>query len=95
VPWSSRNDISVLLEQLRTDGFRLVALEQDKRSVLLPEYSPPAKIALLIGREVEGIDPELLALTDDILEIPMFGSKESFNVVQAAAMTLYHLRFTK
>jgi tRNA G18 (ribose-2'-O)-methylase SpoU len=95
VPWSPRNDISVLLEQLRTDGFRLVALEQDKRSVLLPEYSPPAKIALLIGREVEGIDPELLALTDDILEIPMFGSKESFNVVQAAAMTLYHLRFTK
>jgi len=95
VPWSSQNDISVLLEQLRTDGFRLVALEQDKRSVLLPEYSPPAKIALLIGREVEGIDPDLLALADDILEIPMFGSKESFNVVQAAAITLYHLRFTK
>jgi tRNA G18 (ribose-2'-O)-methylase SpoU len=95
VPWSPRNDISVLLEQLRADGFRLVALEQDKRSVLLPEYSPPAKIALLIGREVEGIDPELLALADDILEIPMFGSKESFNVVQATAITLYHLRFTK
>ena len=33
------------------------------------------------------------ALCDVILEIPMFGQKESFNVVQAAAMALYHCRF--
>jgi tRNA G18 (ribose-2'-O)-methylase SpoU len=42
---------------------------------------------------VEGIEPEVLALCDGALEIPMFGNKESFNVVQAAAMALYHCRF--
>jgi tRNA G18 (ribose-2'-O)-methylase SpoU len=35
----------------------------------------------------------VLALMDYVLEIPMFGSKESFNVVQAAAMAMYHCRF--
>jgi tRNA G18 (ribose-2'-O)-methylase SpoU len=36
-----------------------------------------------------------LEQTDLQLVIPMFGQKESFNVVQAAAMALYHCRFTK
>ena len=95
VPWSQTNDVVALLKQLRTDGFRLSALEQDERSVPLPDYSPNDKIALLIGREVEGIDSELLRQVDDILEIPMLGHKESFNVAQATAIALYHLRFTK
>jgi tRNA G18 (ribose-2'-O)-methylase SpoU len=52
----------------------------------------PDKVALLIGREVEGVDHKLLKAMDDIIEIPMLGQKESFNVVQAAAMALYQLR---
>ena len=60
---------------------------------MLPQYAPPQKIALLVGREVEGVEPDVLAACDTILEIPMYGSKESFNVVQAAAMALYQCRF--
>jgi TrmH family RNA methyltransferase len=47
---------------------------------------------LLLGREVEGIEPELLNLCDDRIEIPMYGQKESFNVTQAAAVAMYALR---
>lgn len=47
----------------------------------------------MVGREVEGLEPEVLALCDLALEIPMLGAKESFNVAQAAAMALYHCRF--
>jgi tRNA G18 (ribose-2'-O)-methylase SpoU len=35
----------------------------------------------------------VLAQCDKVLEIPMFGKKESFNVAQAAAMGLYHCTF--
>ena len=59
----------------------------------LGHFEVPQKIALLMGREVEGVEPEVLAQCDGALEIPMFGKKESFNVVQAAAMALYHCRF--
>jgi tRNA G18 (ribose-2'-O)-methylase SpoU len=92
--WARAESVTDLIAKLKADGYTLAALEQTADSTMLPDYAPPAKIALLLGREVEGIEPELLKLTHIALEIPMFGSKESFNVVQAAAIALYHLRFT-
>jgi tRNA G18 (ribose-2'-O)-methylase SpoU len=69
-------------------------LEQTPKARLLTEFKAPNKLALILGREVEGLEPQVLNLTDYQLEIPMAGKKESFNVVQAAAMALYHCRFT-
>lgn len=79
------------LDTLKTDDYRIVGLEQDERSIMLPEYTPPAKIAVLLGEEVEGLTPELRAACDDLIEIPMHGQKESFNVSVAAGIALYQL----
>lgn len=79
------------LAKLKLEGYRIVGLEQDKRSKLLSTYKSPDKIALLIGEEVEGISPELLNVCEDIIEIPMVGQKESFNVSTAAGIALYQL----
>jgi 23S rRNA (guanosine2251-2'-O)-methyltransferase len=79
------------LESLKNEGYRVVALEQASNSVPLNQYHVPRKIALLLGEEVEGITSDLLALCEDIVEIPMFGKKESFNVSVAAGMALYAL----
>lgn len=92
-PWEHKQSITDLITALRQDGFRMVALEQTKDSITLPDYHSSSKVALLLGREVEGIDDTLLDLMDDTLEIPMYGTKESFNVVQAAAMALYQITF--
>lgn len=78
-------------ETLRTRDFRVVGLEQDARSVPLNSYKPDKKIALLIGEEVEGITDELRDHCDDIVEIPMVGKKESFNVSVATGIALYAL----
>lgn len=78
--------------QLRAQGYRIVGLEQDKHAVLLTEYLPPTKVALLLGEEVEGITNELRDECDDLIEIPMYGQKESFNVSVAAGIALYSLR---
>ncbi len=79
------------LGTLQLAGYRIVALEQSERSVLISEYETPEKIALLLGEEVHGIEPELLAQCDDIIEIPMVGKKESFNVSVATGIALYAL----
>ena len=79
------------LEQLKKDGFTIVGLEQNDRSIQLPDYRPPTKIALLLGEEVEGISTLLLDACDDLIEIPMKGSKESFNVSVATGIALYGL----
>lgn len=79
------------LEQLRAEGYAIVGLEQDKRSVMLPDYEVPDKVALFLGNEIDGIYPEYRNQCDAIVEIPMQGHKESFNVSVAAGITLYHL----
>ncbi len=91
--WKYESDIQVLLKKLKSQGYTICALEQSSRAIPLPSYLAPTKIALIVGREVEGIEPEVLAAAENILEIPMSGQKESFNVAQAAAIALYHLRF--
>jgi tRNA G18 (ribose-2'-O)-methylase SpoU len=93
VPWSHVEDVKACIARLKKEGFTIAALEQTPDSISLPDFQPPDKLALLLGREVEGIEPGILKLCDKSLEIPMFGHKESFNVVQAAAMALYHCRF--
>lgn len=76
---------------LREEGYRIVGLEQDDRSVMLRNYRTPQKIVLLLGEEVEGITNELRNLCDDLIEIPMVGKKESFNVSVATGIALYGL----
>ena len=76
---------------LKKAGYRIVGLEQDEKSVMLPSYAPSEKIALLLGEEVEGINQELRDQCDDLIEIPMQGQKESFNVSVAAGVALYAL----
>lgn len=79
------------LSALKTAGYAVVALEQAPNSILLNEYEVPKKVALLLGEEVSGVSQELLAACDAIIEIPMKGKKESFNVSVAAGIALYHL----
>ncbi len=89
VPFEHRETLD--LETLKAKGYRIVALEQAEKSIPLQTYKSPEKIALLLGEEVAGIAPEHLAACDDIVEIPMVGTKESFNVSVAAGIALYQL----
>jgi 23S rRNA (guanosine2251-2'-O)-methyltransferase len=84
-------DIQPLLIHLKNEGFQLVALEQAKNSILLPKAKFSDKVALLLGEEVHGIEAPLIALCDTIVEIPMQGAKESFNVSVATGIALYEL----
>lgn len=81
------------LSALKAHGYRIVGLEQDSRSVLLPKYNAPSKLVLLLGEEVDGIDAELRDHCDDLIEIPMSGQKESFNVSVATGIALYGLLY--
>lgn len=92
--WEHVADVHSVLQTLQQDGYRICALEQTDEAVALHKFIPPSKCALLLGSEVTGIADELLSLSPIHIVIPMFGQKESFNVVQAAAMALYHLRFS-
>lgn len=93
VSWSQYDDVFKCIEMLKNTGHTVAALEQTEQSINIANWTCPSKLALVVGRETEGVEPEILLACDYALEIPMQGSKESFNVVQAAAMALFHCRF--
>lgn len=91
--WRYLENIETVLRILRNDGYTVAALELAPKSIDITKYAPPEKIAILVGSEVEGLDSALIGLCDLVLEIPMSGQKESFNVAQAAAIAMYSLKF--
>lgn len=89
VPFEHQEKLDI--KSLKGSGYTVAGLEQDKRSILLPNYLPPNKIALILGEEVKGMTDDLRDECDDLIEIPMVGKKESFNVSVAAGIALYAL----
>jgi tRNA G18 (ribose-2'-O)-methylase SpoU len=88
--WQHCADVLKTIQQMRQKGFTIVALEQDPSATSLLNYTVPEKVAVLVGREVQGLEPAVLKACDQIVEIPMVGQKESFNVAIAAAIAAYH-----
>lgn len=91
VKWTHESDIFKLMAGLKASHYNLVALEQTPDAVPLPDFRPESSVALVVGNEVTGLGKEILESVQKVVEIPMRGKKESFNVVQAAAMAVYHL----
>ena len=82
VPWEYVKSATRLIGRLKKDGYMICAVEQSPKSLSYRAFKAPkgAKIALIMGNEVEGLPKPILARTDVILEIPMYGKKESLNV---------------
>jgi tRNA G18 (ribose-2'-O)-methylase SpoU len=78
-----------VLRKLKSDGYRLVGLEQATNSRNLPDYRFERRTALVVGNERQGLTDDLLELLDDVVEIPVFGTPYSHNVATATAIALY------
>jgi TrmH family RNA methyltransferase len=58
-------------------------------SIDLETSKPAVKAALVIGAEISGVSPEISALTDLALKIPMSSRVESLNAAVAAGIAMY------
>ena len=91
--WSLRS----VLEQLKSEGVTIFALEGGKyaQNLFCAIKSIPVmkKIALIVGNEVTGVDPEGISLSDHVVFLPMMGKKESLNVATAFGIAAYLMRF--
>lgn len=92
IPWEHSRDPLPIVEQLKKDGWQLVALELHKDAVDLAEFVPASKVCLIAGHELTGVPEELLALCDAVVQIPMLGKKESMNVAVATGIALHRFR---
>jgi 23S rRNA (guanosine2251-2'-O)-methyltransferase len=89
VPWEHKKSIRALIARLKKDGYEIVALEQDSRAIDYRLFAQTKHTAYIVGTEVTGIPKPVLALCDTILEIPLYGKKESLNVSVACGVALF------
>ena len=92
VVWRKHKAIGSLLASLRTSGYQIVALEQARHSVALENISEHTSVAVIVGNEVRGIHQSILEQCDVIIELPMYGQKQSLNVAVACGIALYGIR---
>src|SRR5215471_3545146 len=77
------------LDALRADGWRLVAAHASPTATDFRAIDYTAKVAIIVGAELEGPSPAALAQADEHVAIPMAGLGESVNVSVAAAVILF------
>ncbi len=87
---SSNTDICNSLKQ---EGFTLIGLEITNNSSPVREFNfgQFEKIALVVGSERYGISPEVLTKLNFCVEIPMYGTNSSLNVVNALSIGVYEV----
>ncbi|GAB4496443.1 MAG: hypothetical protein OHK0052_06360 [Anaerolineales bacterium] len=96
VPWSYAPNALWQARNLQARGYRLWALEATLQAQSLftaRTELPNAPLVLIVGNERSGVDPEILALCERSVWIPMLGVKESLNVAIAFGIAAYTLRF--
>lgn len=92
ISYTHFNTLAEAIEKARECGHRVFAVEQTQGSTSLFDFpTPNTPYTLILGNEVTGIAEDDLALCDTVLEIPMFGKKESLNVSVAAGVAIFLL----
>ncbi|MCR4325076.1 MAG: TrmH family RNA methyltransferase [Candidatus Curtissbacteria bacterium] len=91
VPWEHVRTTKVAILKLRKQvpGIKIVAIEQDKKSVDYRTFDYGEPIAFIVGHETTGVSRGVLDLADVIVELPIYGVNVSLNVMVSLAIVLY------
>jgi len=79
------------VEALKAEGKQIVATHLDHTSKPISEIDFSKPTALVLGNEKDGISPEMAALADHRVVLPMTGFVQSYNISVAGALSFYHI----
>lgn len=93
VKWTYYEDTCKAVQQLKQNGYVVLAIEQAEGSTLLPDLrlEKNQKIAVVFGNEVKGVQQKVIDLCDGCIEIPQFGTKHSLNVSVTGGIIIWEL----
>jgi tRNA G18 (ribose-2'-O)-methylase SpoU len=94
VPWTRMTDWDTGMSDLRRQGFTVAALALTDAAVPLDDFAidRPARVALVLGAEGDGLSATAISAADVVVRIPMTGGVDSLNVAAASAVALWALR---
>ena len=96
VAWKYFDSTIVALEELKKTGYEIISIEQAENTIKLNEFVPAMnkKYAIVFGNEVDGVNQEVVNVSDSVIEIPQYGTKHSLNISVSVGIVVWYL-FTK
>ena len=93
VDWQHEKEGSLLVKQLKSQGYTVVIVEQTTKSIPLESFSPShgSKYCLVFGNEVEGVSEDIIELADLAVEIPQSGTKHSINISVCVGIVVWEM----
>jgi 23S rRNA (guanosine2251-2'-O)-methyltransferase len=80
---------------LQNDGYKIISIETSDNAISILNVNKKTitwnKIAVVVGNEISGVDPQVIALSNLVISIPINGANKSFNVTTAFGIAVYHL----
>lgn len=89
VPWEKTDSTLETVKKLKAEGIFTVAVEQHKDSISYKDLQLTFPVAIIAGNETEGMPEDVLREVDKIVELPMLGINNSFNVWGSTAVIAY------
>ncbi len=93
VDWEHQKDTLELIRNLKTQGVKILSIEQAENAVMLNDFAPESNqtYAIVFGNEVKGVQQEVVSESDVVIEIPQFGSKHSLNISVSSGVVIWDL----
>ncbi len=93
VDWKYYEHTADAIKQLKSEGFKIVSIEQAENSISLEsfELKRKEKYAFVFGHEVKGVQQDVVTSSDYCVEIPQFGTKHSLNISVSAGVILWEM----
>ncbi len=85
-------DLKEWIYQFKDNSIPVYGTKVDKEAVDLFTLEPQQDFAIIMGNEGNGLNKELVDMTDQNLYIPIVGKAESLNVAVAAGVSMFHLK---
>ena len=91
--WEHHTSTTDLIKDLKSQGFKIVAVEQAEKSTMLQDFKirKGEKVALVFGNEVKGVSEEVMEIVDECIEVPQFGTKHSLNISVCVGVVVWDL----
>ena len=91
VDWDYTQSTLELVKKLQSKDIQVLSIEQAEKATMLNEFTPKKnqKYALVFGNEVKGVSQEVVNNSDQVIEIPQYGTKHSLNVSVSCGVVLW------
>ena len=93
VDWEYVEDTLELVNKLKLENIKVLAIEQAENSTKLNTFYPKEnqKYAVIMGNEVKGVQQDVVDASDLCIEIPQLGTKHSLNISVTTGVVLWDL----